>query len=59
MQTTFKNLFSEWDDDLLSIPENTICENVGISIQTIRNNTLSQIHRDMGDCLDDTMKKEI
>ena len=43
MKTTFKNLFNEWDDDLLNIPENTVCENMGISSQAIKNNALSQI----------------
>jgi len=36
MRTTFKNLFNEWNDDLLNIPENTVCENTGISRQGVR-----------------------
>lgn len=43
MKMALKNLFNEWDDDLLNIPENTVCENTGISNQAIKNNVLSQL----------------
>ena len=43
MRTTFKNLFNEWNDDLLNIPENTLCENTDISSCTIINNVLLQL----------------
>lgn len=43
MKTTFKNLFNEWNDDLLDIPESTVCEHTGVSSHTIKNNVLSQL----------------
>ena len=43
MKTTFKNLFNEWNDDLLDIPESTVCEHTDISSYTVKNSVLSQL----------------
>lgn len=42
MKTTFKDLFLEFDDDLIDIPENTVYEETNIRKELIKKNTLSK-----------------
>ena len=42
MKTTLKNLFNEWEDDLIGIDESTVCENTEISSDRIVKNAFSQ-----------------
>lgn len=43
MKTTFKDIFMELEDDMVSLPETTIYENTGITSDTIKSNAFSQL----------------
>ena len=43
MKTTLKNAFNDWNDDLIDISTNTLCEDTGISSDSIKLSVLSQL----------------
>ena len=43
MKTNFKNVFNEWEDDLIDISENTLIEDTIVSGDSVKSRVFSEL----------------